>query len=636
MRALPCRKEISISETRRRARPVPQGARGATRDAGNFEQSGDQWYRADLHIHTPGSIDYQEPNIRPIDLLRTADEQSLDIIALTDHNSVAGWTRLKHEVEDLVYLERLGRITKDELTLLSEYRELMSRILVLPGFEFTATFGFHILAIFDPSTSIRMMEHLLLSLGIPEDRFGSGEVGATSDVLKAYQVLDEHGALVIGAHVNSTHGVAMRNIRFGGQTKIAYTQDAHLHALEVTDLTSTSARSTAKFFSGAKAEYARRMHCIQGSDAHRLKLDPARPANLGIGDRITEFLLSEKTFAALKACLKSEEWQRTRPARSGGPQVTAVHNAREVGPSQQFAFYERVQGGPKSSIATIVRDIAAFANGEGGTILLGVGPASRRTVPGLSDAEQLQASLATAVREMIEPTLPIEIESVTFEGKSILLVNVAPGSERPYALTTGDIPVRRGDQTAPARRSEIVRMVRGEAIAPAPSRPVASEPAAEPRKPEPAAAKSKPSRPPRAEKHLEGGPRIAPRNGVEIVEVREQDGEAHYAMRDLRNDQITRNVTTATARSLWAQAIREFEKGPPTEDRITWHGDLGFWKTIRISSGERRYHLAARDADGQIHLFFGVSEDGLDDRWKAVLPVTRSTQAEPAEAPIPE
>jgi len=70
----------------------------------------------------------------------------------------------------------------------------MSQVLVLPGFEFTATFGFHVLAIFDPSTSIRMMEHLLLSLGIPEDRFGSGEVGATSDVLKAYEELDEHGA----------------------------------------------------------------------------------------------------------------------------------------------------------------------------------------------------------------------------------------------------------------------------------------------------------------------------------------------------------------------------------------------------------------------------------------------------------
>ena len=567
--------------------------------------------------------------------MRSADEQSLDIIALTDHNSVAGWTRLKHEVEDLVYLERLGRITTDEATLLAEYRDLMSRILVLPGFEFTATFGFHILAIFDPSTSIRLMEHLLLSLGIPEDRFGSGEVGATSDVLKAYEELDEHGALVIGAHVNSTHGVAMRNIRFGGQTKIAYTQDSHLHALEVTDLMSTSSRSTAKFFSGSKAEYSRRMHCIQGSDSHRLKQDPARPTNLGIGDRVTEFLLPERSFAALKACLLSSDWDRTRPARSGGPQVTAVHTARETGPSQQIAFYERVQGGPKSSIATIVRDVAAFANGEGGTVYLGVGPAARRTVPGLPDADQLREELAVAIRDLVEPSVSAEIEPVTYESKNILAVKVEPGNERPYALATGDIPVRRGAETGPARRDEIVRMVRGEAISPVPDAiPEPSLPS-EPSRPQRSAAKPRQERPPHAEKHVEAGPRIAPRNGVEIVEVLEKDGEAHYTMRDLRSDQITRNVTAATARSLWAQAIREFEKGAPANERITWHGNLGFWKTIRISNGERRYHLAARAPDGQIRLFFGVSEEGLDDRWRAVLPVARATAAESTEAPIP-
>ena len=112
-------------------------------------------------------------------------------------------------------------------------------------------------------------------LGVPEDRFGSGEVGATTDVLRAYEILDDHGALVIGAHVNSTHGIAMQGLRFGGQTKIAYTQDPHLHALEVTDLLpATNRRSTARFFSGTKSEYPRRMHCIQGSDAHRLEQDP--------------------------------------------------------------------------------------------------------------------------------------------------------------------------------------------------------------------------------------------------------------------------------------------------------------------------------------------------------------------------
>jgi hypothetical protein len=644
--ALPQRKEISISEPRRRARArtASQGAPDSNKPA---PKQTDQWYRADLHIHTPGSIDYQDPGIRPIDLLRTAAEQSLDIIALTDHNSVAGWTRLKHEIEDLTYLERLGRISDNESALLAEYRDLMSKVLVLPGFEFTATFGFHILAIFDPSTSTRMMEHLLLSLGIPEDRFGSGEVGATSDVLKAYEVLAEHGALVIGAHVNSTHGVAMRNIRFGGQTKIAYTQDENLHALEVTDLTSTSTRSTARFFSGTKAEYPRRMHCVQGSDAHRLKQDPARSTNLGIGDRVTEFLLPEKSFAALKAVLLSEDWDRVRPARSGGPQAAAVHAARETGPSQSIIFFERVQGAAKQSVGAVVRDVVALANGGGGTIYLGVGPASRRTVPGLPDADQLQGELATAFREQIEPPLAPEIEPITYENKPILAINVSAGSERPYALATGEILVRRGEESAPARRDEIVRMVRGEAVSdqpqPAPEMSVMPAPqqtAAAPERPKQERQdrqqpRSRQQRPQRQEKPSDSGERSAPRNGVEIVEVSDQDGIPHYTMRDLRNDQITRNVTAQTARSLWAQAIREFEKGVPSEDRVTWDGDVGFWKSVRISNGERRYHLVAREPDGSMRLFFGVSEDGLDDHWKAVLPASSQPQQETTEAPIP-
>ena len=195
------------------------------------------WRRIDLHLHTPASTDYQEPQVSILDILRRAEERELDAIAFTDHNSVRGYADLWREIEDLELLEYLGRLRAGRGGAAgASIRRLLDKILLLPGFEFTATFGFHILAIFPERTSVRMMEHLLLLLGVPEDRFGSGEVGATTDVLRAYEILADHGALVIGAHVNSTNGIAMQGLRFGGQTKIAYTQDPHLHALEVTDL----------------------------------------------------------------------------------------------------------------------------------------------------------------------------------------------------------------------------------------------------------------------------------------------------------------------------------------------------------------------------------------------------------------
>ena len=280
-----------------------------------------QWRRIDLHLHTPASSDFQESSITLLDILKKAEARGLDLIAFTDHNSVAGYAQLLREIEQLEWLEKLKRILPDEKRKLEEYQRLRNKILVLPGFEFTATFGFHILGIFPETTPVRVIEHLLLNLNIPADKLDQGatECGATEDVLTAYQLIDEAGGIAIAAHVNSSHGVAMRGLDFGGQTKIAYTQDPHLHALEVTDLDSKSKRSTASFFSGIKPEYPRRMHCIQSSDSHRLNRDPKNSKNLGAFDRVTEVLLPQVSFAALKQIFLSSDFTATRPYSGKAP-----------------------------------------------------------------------------------------------------------------------------------------------------------------------------------------------------------------------------------------------------------------------------------------------------------------------------
>ena len=246
-----------------------------------------QWWRMDLHLHTMASADWKEPGVGWLDWLYRCEQRGLDIVAITDHNTVAGIASLRKEIERLGWLEADNRLRPNERRALDEYRRLGNDILVLPGFEITATFGFHILAIFPAETSVRELEHILLDLNVPADRLdiGSTEVGATTDVLTIYRIVRQAGGLVIAAHANSTHGVAMRDFPFGGQTKIAYTQDLNLHALEVTDLESRSTRATSRFFNGSKPEYPRRMRCIQGSDAHRVSQDPKEAARLGIGDR---------------------------------------------------------------------------------------------------------------------------------------------------------------------------------------------------------------------------------------------------------------------------------------------------------------------------------------------------------------
>ena len=103
-----------------------------------------QWYTIDLHLHTPASSDYQQKGVEYLDILKQAEARGLDMVAFTDHNTVAGYRRMQEEIEQLELLEKLNRLLPEEQTRLTEYRRLLGKILVLPGFEFTATFGFHI------------------------------------------------------------------------------------------------------------------------------------------------------------------------------------------------------------------------------------------------------------------------------------------------------------------------------------------------------------------------------------------------------------------------------------------------------------------------------------------------------------
>ena len=102
--------------------------------------------------------------------MQKAADKGLNIVAITDHNTIAGIGAIRREIEWLTRLEQDGRLTDEERTRLQEWRRLSDEILVLPGFEFTATFGFHILGIFPPETSVRHLEHVLLTLNVPADK----------------------------------------------------------------------------------------------------------------------------------------------------------------------------------------------------------------------------------------------------------------------------------------------------------------------------------------------------------------------------------------------------------------------------------------------------------------------------------
>ncbi|MFZ6030915.1 MAG: RNA-binding domain-containing protein [Chloroflexota bacterium] len=563
-----------------------------------------QWRTMDLHIHSPASGDFQQPEVTYLEMLQRADARGLEIIAFTDHNTVAGYRQMREEIEQLELLEKLNRILPEERRRLSEYRRLFGKLLVLPGIEFTATFGFHILAVFPPNKAIREIEHLLLELNIPVDQIdhGSATVGATTDVLTAYRLMDEAGALVIAAHANSSNGVAMRGFPFGGQTKIAYTQDMHLHALEITDLEQRG-HNTAKFFSGTKPEYPRRMHCIQGSDAHRLIADVQRKKNLGLGDRATDVLLPEVSFEALKELFLSNDFARTRPARlKEEPVFDFVRSAREEGPNLVQDFHESMlaRGG---KLYAIIADVCAFANTNGGTLYVGLSGDPQKTPVGVQNPQQGIAQLEKEIDNRISPSLTCTLDVHETAGKKLIRILVPRGDDPPYALDDNKIYVRDEAETGLAVRDEIVNLVlRGR------------QPAAEVA---PAVESAPPVSPAIAtEPVISDSAQPPPRTGVEIVAVEERKGGLYYTMRDLRNNNMVKNVTRSSARRLWHYAITEHARLPSDLARvdIQWDGNLGLIRCHQ-QGGCQRYDFVQRTPEG-IRFYFGVTDDGLHGPWK--------------------
>lgn len=565
------------------------------------------WYRADLHLHTPGSSDYQEPNISYLDILHKAEHCALDMIAFTDHNTVAGIKALRKEIEELELLKQLNRIRPEEKRRLDEFQHLLEKILLLPGFEFTATLGFHILGIFPPETTLRELEHTLLTLRVPPEKLdvGATEVGATVDVLTAYRIISEAGGLVIAAHANSSHGVAMQGFNFGGQTKISYTQDPNLHALEVTDLESKHRRTTSNFFNGSKPEYPRRMHCIQGSDAHRLDRDMNDKNRLGVGDRVTELSLPECSFEALKELFLSNDFSRSRPYRYAQDPYDHVRAAQKQGTNIVQSFHESMtrRGG---HLYAILCDICAFANTNGGTIFVGLSDNPKEAVVGVRKPMEAIKIIRNEVEKKVTPPLDIKLDQQMTRGRKVLQIVVPVGENSPYVIDDYKIYVRDETDTNLAVRDEIVALVKRSLDA------LDVETASSPD------ADAADSATQEAATESQNNLLPEPKTGVEIVMSETRKGKNYYSLRDLRNGNVVHNVTRQSARRLWQYALTEHEKNSIDVNKVDWYGDVGCWKKYKRGS-QMRYDLVQRGKKNTLHVYYGVTEDGIHGPWQKVL-----------------
>lgn len=120
-----------------------------------------------------------------------------------------------------------------------------------------------------------------------------------------------------------------------------------------------------------------------------------------------------------------------------------------------------------SSPDKVIRTIVAFANGAGGTLLLGVEDKSRR-VRGVPHPTQVEEQLANLIWDRIEPRLVPELQVVPWRKTYVLAVRVFPSPQRPHFVKRLGYPqgvyVRVGSTNRvsdPAQADELRRLVQG-------------------------------------------------------------------------------------------------------------------------------------------------------------------------------
>ncbi|RMI00511.1 MAG: transcriptional regulator [Calditrichaeota bacterium] len=107
----------------------------------------------------------------------------------------------------------------------------------------------------------------------------------------------------------------------------------------------------------------------------------------------------------------------------------------------------------KESLAKI---IVCFANTDGGLLLIGVHDSGE--IRGIDNLDQVMRVVDDVAYHRCHPPVTVLQETVELEGKTVLLVRIPKGAQRPYRTGSGQYYVRSGSRCRQASREELLRL----------------------------------------------------------------------------------------------------------------------------------------------------------------------------------
>lgn len=228
--------------------------------------------KVDLHVHTPASRCFIEPNVTPEMIVEQALAVGLEAIAITDHNSADWVDRVKEAAQG-------------------------TPLVVFPGVEITVQPGIHVIALFPEDRTGAHVTDLLAKLGLKVESRGNSEaIVKEYGIQRVIEIIRDDGALPVLAHIDDIKG-AWHDLE--GQTLIQLWQEAPFAAVEITG---------AQLPKGiGNAPYARKPAYYWASDNPHPQ-QQTKHSHWGIGTRCSCFKLDDPiTWEGLRQCFEDPE-----------------------------------------------------------------------------------------------------------------------------------------------------------------------------------------------------------------------------------------------------------------------------------------------------------------------------------------
>ncbi|MDF2882090.1 MAG: putative ATP-binding protein [Clostridiaceae bacterium] len=106
----------------------------------------------------------------------------------------------------------------------------------------------------------------------------------------------------------------------------------------------------------------------------------------------------------------------------------------------------------------LAKDVCSIANSKGGRGYLIIGVEDKtRNIIGIENMDYTEEQIQQIVSSRCDPPVPIDIETVPYENKKLLIINIYDGPQKPYqSRDNGAFYIRRGSTTDIMRKQELV------------------------------------------------------------------------------------------------------------------------------------------------------------------------------------